>query len=515
MKNKLKLNQKKLGVILSYLNLIISALVNIINVPLFLSCIGVGEYGIYETIGSLTAYFSILDFGLPATIVVFYSRFSASKDNINKDNVLALCSRIYVFITVAILIVGSSLYFSLDSLYASSLTSDQLLSAKHIYIIFLINVACTLPFQIFNAIITAHERFIFLKGTTLLITIVQAIVVVLAVLNFPSALSIIVVQTVFNLIVSVLRYYYCFRILKIKIKLHFFDKKLFKSILNYSFFIFLNVIADQLFWRSNLIILSVFGNASSVVAYSITFRIVYNYMILSTAITSVFLPGIASMVSKGVKSKDLSGVFIKVARLQFILLSCIVTGFILFGKKFIYMWSVGKPGLEDSYLMTLLLLIPLTFDLVQGISQNILQAMNKFYLRVIVFLVINFINIGLAVPLSKIYGGLGCAAVTSLLTFLFVAVLNVFYKKILDLDMETFWKQIFKLLIPVLSCLIIGVFINYIKLERPILDFSVKIILYVIIYIMVMWKFAMNEYEKSLFKRPINKIKNVILSHKN
>ncbi len=509
------IGQKKVGVILSYASLLISIVVDIINVPLFLNFIGVGEYGVYQTIGSLIAYFSILDFGLPATIVVFYSRYRASGDKTSMDNVLAICSRMYIAITAAILSVGIALYFSLDSIYSYSLTAQQLSSAKQIYVIFLVNIAITLPFQIFNAIITAHERFAFLKGTTILITVLQALVIMITLYKFRCALSIVVVQTVFNIATALIRYFYCSEVLKIKIKMHFFDRKLFKSIVKYSFFIFLNVIVDQLFWRINMIILSIVGNSASVAAYSITFKIAYNYMILSSAITGVFLPSITAMVLKGAKNKELSDIFIRVGRIQFILLSCVVTGFILFGRQFISLWCAGKTGFEDSYLMTLIIILPLTIDLVQGLAQTILQAVNKFWFRVIVFLFINVISIALTVPAARVYGGIGCAAISGGSFLILVLILNIFYAKHLNFDMRLFWKQILAMLVPVVLCLAAGFIINYVRWGGSILNLGIKILLYVILYFGVMWGFAMNRYEKNLLIKLLGRAKSALTTHKN
>jgi Membrane protein involved in the export of O-antigen and teichoic acid len=510
----LSTNQRKSGIILAYLNILVSALVNIVNVPLFLHFIGINEYGIYETIGSLVAYFSILDFGLPATIIVFYSRYKTGGDQKNAENILAICSRIYIAITAVILTAGIFLYFFLDSLYANSLTATQLVSAKQVYIVFLVNVACTLPFQIFVAILTVYEKFIFLKGTLVLLTIFQALTIVPVVFKFPCALSIVIVQTIFNAAMAAARCIYCFKVLKVKIKLHFFDIKLFKSILNYSLFVFLDVIANQIFWHSNKVILSILSSPEAVATYSIVFKISYYYMLLSISITAVFLPGITSMVSKGSTKKEISDIFLKIGRIQFILLSCVLTGFVLFGKQFIRLWSLGSLNFEDSYLMTLMIIVPLTLDLVQGLAQTILQAVNKFYFRAVLFLIIDILGIFAAAIIIKLYGGILYALATGLSFLAFVIILNIFYVQSLNLDIMLFWKQILKMSMPVLCCLLMGVPLNYIKASSSIMGLGIKIILYLIIYTVVMWTFVMNSYEKGLLKKPLLRIKNIFTAHK-
>ena len=128
-------NQRKIGVVLSYVLLILNAVVGFIYVPILLYYMGKNEYGLYQTMGSLLATFVILDFGLPATVIRYYSRYKSLNDEEGMENILALCSRIFAVLTAILLVAGSIMYFFLDDMYASSLTASELKSAKIIFII--------------------------------------------------------------------------------------------------------------------------------------------------------------------------------------------------------------------------------------------------------------------------------------------------------------------------------------------------------------------------------------------
>ena len=67
------MNERKIGIIISYLNILIQAVIGFAYVPILLHYIGKSEYGLYQLIGSFIAYFSIMDFGLTAAVVRFYS----------------------------------------------------------------------------------------------------------------------------------------------------------------------------------------------------------------------------------------------------------------------------------------------------------------------------------------------------------------------------------------------------------------------------------------------------------
>ena len=71
------MNQRKIGITISYLNIVLHAIMGFVYVPLLLHYIGKSEYGLYQLIGSFIAYFSIMDFGLTAAVVRFYTKYKA------------------------------------------------------------------------------------------------------------------------------------------------------------------------------------------------------------------------------------------------------------------------------------------------------------------------------------------------------------------------------------------------------------------------------------------------------
>lgn len=498
-------DQKKIGVVLSYVTLALSTLVGIVYVPLYLHYMGQSEYGVYQLMGSLISVLVIMDFGLPSTIVRFYSKYKTLNDTENMENILAMCSRVYAAITVIILAVGAVLYFSLDSLFASSLTPMEFISAKKIYIVLLINIAITLPTHVFTAIITSYERFVFLKMLSIFQIILQFVLVIAVMSVSPTAFSLSIVVTFVNIVSTLLKIYYSFHKLKVRIKLHYFDKDLFASIMKFSFFIFLNVILDQIIWRANPIILGSVASTAAVAVYTTAFQIVNNYMAISNIVTNVFLPSVTSMITRRVPDKELSNLFIRIGRIQFLLLSCVLTGFILFGRQFVLIWA-GEDFI-DAYLITLIFIVPFTVELIQNIGLVILQAENRFAFRALVFLSIAAASIFLSVPAAKRFGGIGCSAVTGFVFFIGdVFVMNYYYKKYINIDIRSFWIEIAKIAVPSMFCCAIGTLLNYFTMLGSIANILIKIMIYVVFYAGVMWIFVMNSYEKNLIRSPFMKI---------
>ena len=78
---------------------------------------------------------------------------------------MAFIQRAYGYITALVLTIGSVLYFFIDIYFLQKgLTSSELIDAKYIYILLLLNIMITLLGMMYRSVITANERFVFLKG---------------------------------------------------------------------------------------------------------------------------------------------------------------------------------------------------------------------------------------------------------------------------------------------------------------------------------------------------------------
>ena len=231
-----------------------------------------------------------------------------------------------------------------------------------------------------------------------------------------------------------------------------------------------------------------------------------NYMALSLAFSGVYLPHVTEMIAKRESMKIISDLFINIGRWQYVILAAISSGFFIFGKSFIGFWA-GKD-FEDAYWITLLIIIPFTIDLIQNIGLSILQAQNKYDFRAKVYFCMGIFNLCLAIPLAKMYGGIGCAFATGLSMFLGNGlIMNWYYLKITKLEIERFWKNIGKITIGVVIITIIGYIFNEIIEDKNIVVFVMKLLVYTLLYVSIMYKFFMNIEEKSKIKSLVLKFK--------
>ena len=504
-------NQRKAGIVLSYVSMFLYIIMGFIYIPILLHFLGKSQYGLYQLMGSVIAYMAVMDFGLSGTITRYYSKYLSLNDEENQSNVLVISSIVYAAISIIVLIIGAVIYFNLDSIFSSSLTLDELIKAKAIFIIMLVNIAITIPSHVFTAVINSHERFIFIRLLSIIQTVMQPFVVIAVMCYKADVIGLVIVQTLFNISVIAIKAYYSLNRIKIKIKLYSWDRHLVKEMIVFSFFIFLNMIIDQIYWKTDQIILGIISGTSAVAIYSIASHLDIYYIRFSANINSVFLPRVSAISAKTDDMAEINGMFNRVGRIQFTIMSLILTGFILYGKSFIVFW-VGKD-FEKAYYMSLIVMIPLLIPLIETMGIIILQAKNKHAFRSKIYFIIAVLNIILTIPLAKLYGGIGCAAATSLALFIGnVVIINIYYHKKIGIDIIAFIKEILSMTLPVLIALGIGVIINHYIETTNLIILALKIIIYILIFVGLMWFMGFNDYEKKIFIGMVNKIKGNKLS---
>ncbi len=489
------MNERKLGILLSYFNIFLHAVLGFIYVPILLHYIGKSEYGLYQLMGSLIAYFGVMDFGLSAAVIRFYTKYKALGDKAGMENILAISMRGYGLVIVLALLLGGVCYTFLDAAFAESMSAAEVAEAKDIFLLLLLNIAFTLGTMVFRSVINAHEKFLFLKGMETVQLVLQPVLVVLLLIQSPCAFSVTLVQTGLNLALSLVRMYYCFQVLHVRIRYHYWDSALFKDFRHLALSVFAVSVIDQIFLKTNQIILGVISGTAAVAVYSLSFLIYVNYMALSSAISGVYLPHVTEMVARREPVSHLSALFIKIGRWQYYLLALVSTGFIIFGREFIGMWA--GPGFEEAYVITLLIILPFTIDLIQNIGNSILQAKNCYDFRAKVLFFSGILSLGLAVPLGLRYGGTGCAFATGLAMVVSNGlVMNWFYAKEIHLAIKDFWQQIGRITLSFAPVAVLGYVGNMMFPTEGLAAFLLKTVIYSALYGAAIWIFAMKDEEK-------------------
>lgn len=502
------MDNRKKGIVASYMYLIVHIVVNIFYVPILLNSLGKDEYGLYQIVGSIFAYISIFEASISSGVLRFYCRAFAERDRKQMENVLAIARIIYRVLSVIIVVIGIIGIWGFRIFYKQSFTARELDESTIMLIVLLINMIITMSNSIYLASITANEKFVLLKVIAMITQIAQPICCLIILVRFPYALTVVVIQLAVNMLVCVFRYVYSTKELSVKVYLHKFDFQLAKKIIIFAGSILMASIADQIFWKADQIILGKIYCTEVVAVYAVGSQIYTNYSFVGTAISSVFFPKLSKLYAESNGIKKISDLFIRVGRLSFQILFLVLTTFVIFGKEFITIW-VGKEY-KDAYLIALVVLIPFTVDLVQNLGLSILQVVNKYSFRAKMYLVAALLNIISTTYMAQLWGGIG-AAVSTGITMIITSgfILNLFYSKKIGLNIALFWKNIVSIFGRLFPIVMLAYVLN-LAIITPINIYWLlaKMFFYCIIYLIVLYLGVMNSYEKDLVDTTVVKILN-------
>jgi O-antigen/teichoic acid export membrane protein len=499
-------NQRKAGAVLSYVSIGLSNLMGLLFTPFLLRMLGQSEYGLYSLVASVVAYLTVMDFGFGNAIVRYTAKYNALGKKEEQYSLFGMFFLLYCAIGVLALLTGIGLYLNVDNLFNKSMSPMELDKARIMMLLLVFNLAFTFPLSVFGSIINAYENFVFQKFINIGRVLIYPCIMIPFLLTGHKAITVVVVTTILNILTLLMNYWYCRKKLKIQLHFHKFEWGLLKEISGYSFFIFLNYLVDRIYWSTGQFVLGIIAGTTAVAIYAIAITFQTYYMSFSTAISNVFLPKITNMVTNNCSDKEVSDLFIKTGRVQFIIMSFILSGFILFGQAFINLWAGN--GYKDSYIIALIIMVPLTLPLIQNLGITILQAKNQQKFRSLLYITISILSLGISIPLAKVYGGIGCAIGTSLaLTAGNIITMNIYYYKKVGINIPLFWSEISKMAIPVIIITAIDFYINTLIFDNHISGIIIKLCLFLAFYLPIVYKYGTNQYEKDLIFSVFAKLK--------
>lgn len=457
--NKNSSGQIKIGIILSYASLFVGLLVNLLYTPILLDKLDQSGYGVYTLAVSVTSYMSLFSFGLSSAYVHFYSQScKRSKEAVACLNGVFIKS--FSIIAIVVLVVGGVV-----ALNASTLFRDKLSAVENEQLgvmIFILSASMAIDFltSIFLVYITANERFVVLKGMSIVSTVLKPFFSLVLLEIGMKSIAVVIGTLVTAIIVDSFYVVYSVRKLEMHIKLKNIENIEFKNILKYSSYIFIIMIVDQINWNVDKILLGVIKGAVAVAVYGVAAQINTLFMSFSSAVSSIYVPRIHFIMAKKDDSSkrdlELSELLARVGSFQFVVLMLIYTGFCLVGKKFICIWA--GEGYEEAYYVLILLLGGELLSLTLNLGIEIQRAKNMQKIPTIVAVVNAVINIVISIPLCYNFGVIGCSIGTAVVMVLGGIFKIVYYKVALGVNMSLYYKkvmQMFKgMIVPIVLALI-------------------------------------------------------------
>ncbi|MBR6676912.1 MAG: polysaccharide biosynthesis protein [Clostridia bacterium] len=499
------IDQRRTGALLSYVYIIVNTLTVLLYQKVILATLGESEFGLYQLAASIINYMSVMDLGFNNGIVTYTAKYRATDREGDMQKLHGMFKMIFWGIGLVAVLIGTVITLNVERFFGSSMTAAEIGKARIIMAVLTVNMGLTFGLSIYNAIIVACERFVFVKIVTILRSILNPLIMLPLLLVGGDSVTMVIVLSGVNVLCLFLNWAYSRYKLGINVRFRGFDKLIFGEIFSYSIFIFLAEIVDKVNWSVDQIILGVVKGTKEVAVYSVAAT--YNQLVtgLSGCISGVMLPGIAAMVARREDDKRINDLFIKSSRIQTYTIFMVFCGFVLVGRSFT-LWHAGNDCVNAYYVALILMggaLIPIT----QTVAISIIKAKDKFRFRAILLAAMALVNVGVSIPLAMSFGSVGSAIGTAgALIVANIIIINIYYQKFCGIDMVRYWKNFLKMIV---KLVIPAVVVAGIKLLFPLtglMDVIVYGAVYVMLYSAVAYFLVMNSFEKELINKFVRKL---------
>lgn len=491
-------NQRKIGMLLSYANSLLTVAVNIFLTPFLVRSLGASEYGVYQMMSSFAGYLVLMNFGTSTVMTRYVSIAIAKKDKKSEKNFIATCLLITVGLGVLIVAAAVVLFVFLDSIYSASLTQEQIDKAKVLYTFISGNILVTLFAQAFQGIITAYEKFVVNNLWQIVRVVLKAVLIIS--LFMIKADSVVIVAVDLVLSVALLLFAMCYVLFKLKVrwKLYFWDKELVSSAALFSMAIFLQSIVNQVNSKVDITVLGIMTGPESATRYSVAMQIFTVFSTVSTAAMAVYLPKFSRMCANGeTDGMSITKAMVAPSRVQTLASGAIMFGFLVCGRDFINVWMGSEYGL--SWLIAVIILVPSFLLYSNGIIVSVLDAMGKRLVRSAILVGVALCNIVITVILVHFFGEIGAPIGTAIATLIgSVIIMNIYYVKVIKIKLGYFCKHTFKGIIPALLVAFALSFPLSFFIEVGFVGLLIKGGVFVVSLVLCMFLFGFNKDEKAL-----------------
>lgn len=479
----------KIGMIISYVTLAVSILIYLFFTPYCLNQLGDSEYGLRSFATSISSYLTILSFGISSTYIRYRLVAIKKEGEEGEKRFNGLYFLVFVVIGLISLILGVVIVFLLkyNVIPTTKYTNAEKNILYRLVFILIVNVSLSFPLGVFTQFSTAKEKFIWTRSMVLLTDILTTLFGFIVLFFGYKSIAMTLVTLGVSVVIGLLNIFYSIHILKMKFnfKLKKDDLIVLKDMLNFSLFVGLNLIVDELNSQADPLIIGFMLGAKYVTIFNIGRQFRSYLGVMSTTISSSFAPRIYEYELSGEKEK-VNNLFNLVCSLQLIILFFIVGGFAACGKEFILSW-LGESKIESYYVAIPIMAVAIV-PLSQNISIEVQRAMKKHKFRAYAYLIIALINVGSSILLCHFIGMMGCVigTVFSLIVGQYICI-NIYNQKVIGLPIKQYWVNYLRFLIPTLVSVLLAYCLDFLKpyISSTLLLFFAKGTTFVLSYLVI------------------------------
>lgn len=377
--------------------------------PFILHHLGDEAFGLWVLIFSLTGYYGIFDFGIRSSLIRYVSKFQATGEENQLARLVNTSFFTYSCLALALMVPTIFGSYYVDRLF--HIPSGFLKDARLLFLLVGGSLALGFPLGISGGILEGLQKFDVINLTNIVATLMRAALIIYVLRQGLGLLSVALITVSLPLVASAVRAVVAHHLLAIPYGWQYVDRRSFLQMINYGSVTFMIIVAMQLRFKTDAIIIGTFLSASAITYFSIGARLVDYAGNVVTSLANVFTPMSSHFHATG-NYAQLRNIFVSGNRACALVMFPMVVVLVVMGKSVIEVW-VG-PRYISSYIILLILLIPSALYAAQSTSNRLLFGMSLHKTLAYVVLMEGIANIILSVALVRPLGIVGDAIGTAI-----------------------------------------------------------------------------------------------------
>jgi O-antigen/teichoic acid export membrane protein len=381
--------------------------------PIVIRSLGTVAYGVWILAVSTVAYLGLLDLGLRSAVIRYVSKADALGriDEARSAISAALWFRILIAFGAVILSIVLALVFPHLFKFPQGLQGP----AQITVLMCAFAVAITLVSGVFGAVLSAIHRFDILSGVMVMQTVAKAVGVILILRSGRGLIALAYWEFAVTLLAGLATWVAAVKIFPAcRVKLGRPDIKTLKMIWSYSFRTFIIVIAVQVVFNTDNIVVGALLTVSTVAFYSIGGSLVaYSRQVVSSVATT-FIPMASNLEASG-KTEELQKLLVKGTQATLGLALPVSLALLFRGKTFIGLW-MGHQYSNVAGTVLQILMISQFFGVANTTAGQIALGIEKHKSMANWAIIEAALNLSLSIVLAKAMGLYGVAWGTSIAT---------------------------------------------------------------------------------------------------
>jgi O-antigen/teichoic acid export membrane protein len=400
-----------INVVMNWASMAVGMVVPFFLTPYVVRTLGPIAYGVWILAVSTVSYLNLLDLGLRSAIVRFVSKGHAEGRDDEAQDAIGAALWVRMLIAAAVGLLSMVLAYMFPHLF--KVPQDLQHAGQVTVLLCALGVSFTLVSGVFGGVLSAIHRFDILSSISVTQTLCRAVGVILILRAGHGLITLAYWEFVIALAAGLAT---CITALKMyppcRVRLRKPQISTLKKIWSYSFKTFIIIVAIQIVYYTDNIVVGAFLSVGAVTLYSIAGSLAMYSGQVASAMGSTFIPLASSLDAAG-RSKDLETLLLRGTQAAMGLMLPISLTLMLRGKTFIGIW-MGQQYSHTSGTILQILLISQFFTIANSTAGQIAYGIDKHKTVATWAAIEACFNLALSLVLVKTMGLYGVAWGTSL-----------------------------------------------------------------------------------------------------